>query len=283
MFRKAELIGRVRQRPVHGPGRRLLNWLRARLRHGVGKSQQAFFVTINGHSYKRVVFGDSLEASAVAGALEACRDCVGLPELVLIQESEVWVRFVDGRKLDPASQSDRHALMDFFAALYAKDPELVDLAETTLHPRLLIDLGFLRDSGVLDEVRYAMLRERAGQLRPERLWLGYDYVDPVLKNFVINDQGLFAVDIESLQKGVALGTGIAKSGLHWLSDDRQGFLERICAQPGVPDLAAQQAYVELCLVAGWTKRKLLTGKWSRARAGHFDRFLRIGAEPGGDG
>lgn len=283
MFRESHLIGRIRQRPVHGPGRRLLNWLRARLRHGVGKSQQAFFVTINGHRYKRVVFGDSLQASQVAGALEACRDCVGLPQLVLTQESEVWVRFVDGRQLDPGSPSDRQALADFFAALYAKDPGLVELAETSLHPHLLTDLGFLRDSGILDEVRYRTLRERAGELRPERLWLGYDYVDPVLKNFVINDQGLYAIDIESLQQGVALGSGIAKSGLHWLSDDRHAFLERVCAQPGVPDLAAQQAYVELCLIAGWTKRKLLTGKWSRARAEHFDRFCRIGAESGRDG
>lgn len=274
----AELIGRIRQRPVHGPGRRLLNWVRSRLLSGVGKSQQAFFVTLNGQRYKRVVFGDSAQAAAVAAALEDCRDRVGLPELVLAQENEVWVRFVEGRGVDPGAQSDWLALNDFFAALYAKDPCLVDLAETRLHPRLLIDLGFLRDSGVFDDRRYATLCARAEQLRPARLWLGYDYLDPVLKNFVINDRGLFAVDIESLEAGVALGTGIAKSGLHWLGADRQRFLERLSRQPGVPDLKAQLAYVELCLLAGWTKRKLVTGKWSRVRSERFDRFCGANTE-----
>lgn len=270
----AELIGRIRQRPVHGPGRRLLNWFRARLMKGVGKSQQAFFVTINGHRYKRVVFGDSVQAAEVAGVLEACRDRVGLPELVLLQESEVWVRFVEGRRVDPGLASDWEALNDFFAALYARDSRLVDLAETALHSRLLIDLVFLRDSGVFDDARYRKLCDRAEQLRPEQIRLGYDYVDPVLKNFVMNEQGLFAIDIESLHNGVALGSGIAKSGLHWLNDDRQRFLERLAQQPGVPELARQQAYVDLCFVAGWTKRKLLTGKWSRVRPDRFDRFCR---------
>ncbi|MFW5815622.1 MAG: hypothetical protein ACOCVP_02080 [Wenzhouxiangella sp.] len=262
---------------MHGPGRRLLNWARSRLLNGVGKSQRAFFVTLNGHRYKRVVCGDSVQAAAVAAALEDCRDVVGLPEVVLAQENEVWVRFVEGRRVEAGTESDWLALNDFFAALYAKEPRLVDLAETRLHPRLLVDLDFLRDSGVLDESRHTTLCGRAEQLRPARLWLGYDYLDPVLKNFVINDQGLFAVDIESLEAGVALGTGIAKSGLHWLGADRQRFLERLCRQPGVPDLKAQLGYVELCLLAAWTKRKLLTGKWSRVRSQPFDRFC--GAHP----
>lgn len=273
----------MRQRPVHGRGRRLLNWFRTRLMKGVGKSQQAFFITINGHRYKRVVFGDSVQAAAVVAALETCRDRVGLPEVVLAQEAEVWVRFVEGRGVDPDSESDWRALNDFFAALYAKDSRLVNLTDTRLHPRLLIDLGFLRDSGVLDEVRYISLQERAEQLRPERLWLGFDYLDPVLKNFVISEQGLFAIDIESLQNDVALGTGIAKSSLHWLGDDRQRFLERLGRQPGVPDLQPQQAYVELCFLAAWTKRKLVTGKWSRVSAARFDRFCRADAEAGGAG
>jgi len=273
-FGRAALTARIRQRPVHGPGRRLLDWFRARLRKGVGKSQRAYFVSVNKHRFKRVVFGDRSQAVEVAAALEACRAQVGLPELVLAQEAEVWVRFVEGRKVDPAAESDWNALNDFFGALYAKDSQPVDLTETTLHSRLQIDLGFLRDSGVLDKAQYAALLENAERLAPDQIWLGYDYVDPVLKNFVINDSGLFAIDIESLERDIPLGTGIAKSGLHWLGEDRDRFLNRLRAQPGVPDFASQQDYVELCFLSGWTKRKLLTGKWSRIQADRFDRFRR---------
>ncbi|MEE4637425.1 MAG: hypothetical protein V2J42_01625 [Wenzhouxiangella sp.] len=275
MVRKAWVIGRIRQRPVHGPGRRLLNWARSRLLSGVGKAQQAYFVSINGHRYKRVVFGDSVQALEVASALESCCDCVGLPEIVLAQEAEIWVRFVEGRKVDSGSNTDWQALNDFFAGLYARGPWQVALAETPLHRRLEIDLEFLRDSGVLDQARYGLLQDRAEQLKPDKIWLGYDYVDPVLKNFVVNDQGLFAIDIESLQKGVALGTGVAKASLHWLGDDWPRFLARLERQPGVPALAGQQPYVALCFLAGWTKRKLLTGKWSRVKAENFDRLAGI--------
>jgi hypothetical protein len=275
------LIGRIRQRPVHGQGRRLLNWVRSQLLGGVGKSQQAFFVTINGHRYKRVVFGDSVQAAEVAAAMEHCCDCVGLPEVVLAQEAEVWVRFVEGRKADPGSSTDWQALNDFFAGLYAKDPRLVDLAETALHRRVLIDLEFLRHSGVLDQARYALLLDQAEQLKPEQVWFGYDYVDPVLKNFVVNERGLFAIDIESLQKGVPLGTGIAKSRLHWLGDDWPRFLARLESHPDVPALASQQAYVTLCFLAGWTKRKLLSGKRSRVKMEHFDRLCGLEPRSGG--
>lgn len=268
------MIPRIRQQPVLGSGRRLVNWLREHLLNGVGKSQRAFFVTINGQRYKRVVFGDSSQAAEVASALENCRDCVGLPELVLALENEIWVRFVVGRKIDPALAADREALNDFFAALYARDPQLVDLASTPIHQRLLIDLDFLGDCGVLQPDRVAMLRARAGQLKPDQIWLGYDYVDPVLKNFVCNDQGLFAIDIESLQPRVALGTGVAKSALHWLTAEREQFVDRLAERSKIPALKAQLPYVELCFLAGWTKRKLLTGKRARVSADRFERFWR---------
>lgn len=266
-------MARIRQKPVHRASRRLLDWFRSRVLAAATKSQRAFFVTINGHLYKRVVLGDSRQAAEVAGAIEDYRHCVGLPELVLAHESEVWVRFIEGRKPDPSRDSDWRALNSFFAALYASGSYQVDLADTPIHERLLIDLGFLCDSGVLDRDQQKTLAQTAERLRPRRIWLGADYVDPVLKNFVVNEQGLFAIDIESLHSNVALGTGVAKSGLHWLKEDRQRFYERLLSRSGVPDLRPQQDYVELSFLAGWTKRKLLTGKWSRVQVERFLPFL----------
>lgn len=264
---------RIRQQPVHGASRRLLNWVRSRVFKAVGKSQKAFFVTINGHRYKRVIFGDSVQAREVASALEACRDWVGLPELVLAQENEIWFRFIDGRRPDPGQQSDWQALNDFFAALYANGSYLTDLDATPIHRRLLIDLAFLRDSGVFDREKRDRLIEIAERLKPKQVWLGVDYVDPVLKNFVVNEQGLYVIDIESLQSQVLLGTGLAKSSLHWLGQQKHAFFERLLSQTGVPDLRPQQDYVELSFLSGWTKRKLLTGKGSRVQAERFAQFF----------
>ena len=266
-------MARIHQKPVHRLSRRLLNWFRSRVFKGVGKSQDAYFVTINGHRYKRVVFGDSRQAAAVASALEDYRQCVGLPELVLSEENEIWVRFVEGRKPDPEQASDWQALNDFFAALYATDHYQVDLDSTSLHQQLLIDLTFLRDCGIFDAEQHERLADRAEQLKPEQIWLGADYVDPVLKNFVVNERGLFVIDIESLQSGVMLGTGVAKSSLHWLGRDSQAFFDRLVGQKGVPDLRPQKDYVELSFLSGWTKRKLLTGKWSRVQTRRFERFF----------
>jgi len=263
----------IRQQPVHSASRRLLNWVRDRIFKGVGKSQRAYFVTINGHRYKRVVFGDSAQALEVASALEAYRDCVALPQLVLAQENEIWVRFVDGRRPDPGQASDWQALNDFFAALYAKGSYQTDLNATPIHQRLLIDLAFLRDSGVFTGKTQERLALAAERLKPEQIWFGADYVDPVLKNFVVNERGLHVIDIESLQSPVVLGTGLAKSGLHWLGQRQHEFFERLLGQTGVPDLRPQQEYVELSFIAGWTKRKLLTGKWSRVKAERFERFF----------
>jgi hypothetical protein len=266
-------MARIRQKPVLGVPRRLLNWFRSQAFKGVGKTQDAYFVTINGHRYKRVVFGDSHQAAAVADALESYRRCVGLPELILSQENEVWVRFVEGRKPDPEQAEDWLALNDFFAALYAADHYQIDLDSTPLHERLLVDLAFLRDCGIFDGEQHARLADCAERLKPEQIWLGADYVDPVLKNFVVNDRGLFVIDIESLHCGVMLGTGVAKSSLHWLGRDSQAFFERLLDHKGVPDLRPQKDYVELSFLSGWTKRKLLTGKWSRVQTKRFERFL----------
>lgn len=264
---------RIEQKNVHGLPRRFLNWFRRLFLNGAGKAQSAFFVTINNVRYKRVVFGDSSQAADVADALELHRHHVALPQLVFVHENEVWVRFVEGRKPDIADHADWCALNDFFASLYASGYRQVELARTEIHNRLLIDLRFLMDSAVIKKTQYEGLIRAANEIRPQHVWLGSDYVDPVLKNFVIGDDGLVAIDIESIQSEVPLGTGLAKSALHWLGSDRDAFMERLITQPGVPDLRPQWPYVELSFLAAWTKRKLLTGKFSRVRSERFEAFL----------
>ena len=264
---------RIRQKNVHALPRRVLNWFRRHVLNGAGKAQSAFFVSINGHRYKRVVFGDSTQANLVAEAIESHQQHVGLPQLILVLENEVWVRFIQGRKPDVSIKADWGALNDFFASLYACGHQQTALVDTQIHHRLVTDLDFLRDSAVIDQDQYLGLMDSAEQLCPKQIWVGSDYVDPVLKNFVVTDDGLVAIDIESIQSNIPMGIGLAKSGLHWLGSDRDAFLERLLTRPGVPDLRPQLKYIELSFLSAWTKRKLLTGKFSRVRADRFQGFL----------
>lgn len=273
------MIRRIRQRRAHSPGRRILDYFRSRLLGAIGKGQRVYFVTIGGHRYKRVVFGDSHQAATVAGALEAMIVADGhepppaphFPELLVHLEREVWTRFVEGRRPDAGNHVDRELLAKFFAAVYRHRCRNISTAESPLPARLTSDLRFLADSGVLTRRRADELAIAGRESRPQTLLLGYDYVDPVLKNFLVTPDGIVAIDIESLQAGRALGTGIAKCRVHWLEEPASEFAGRVVAA-GAPDFRDQLPFVELCFLAGWTKRKILTGKGHRADPARFDSF-----------
>ncbi|MEN1729200.1 MAG: hypothetical protein AAGJ52_12245 [Pseudomonadota bacterium] len=266
------MIARFTHRPAHSLGRRLLDAFRSRFVGGLGKSQRVFFVQINGQRYKRVVFGDSAQADRVATAVQSCQAVTPLPRLYHQHENELWFEFVEGQRLDADAHQD--ALAHLFAALHGLNHREVPLDQTTMHQQLSNDLEFLKQVAVLDDRQTVELQQRADALRPDRVLLGADYLDPVLKNFVFKDGRAVIIDLESIDLDALLGTGVAKCGLHWLpQDQRSDFVERII-ELGAPDFRAQRDYAELALITGWTKRKLLAGKRGRIRVEHFDRFLR---------
>jgi len=266
------MIARFTHRPAHPLGRRLLDAFRGRFLGGLGKSQRVWFVTIEGRRYKRIEYGDSAQARAVVEAVRAGQEVIPLPKLVHEHENELWFEFVDGQRPDAANPTHRAALARLFARMHAAQPRHAELQQTGLQTALLTDLEFLCHCRVLDESRYRLLRARAQQLAPDTLWLGMDYVDPALKNFVMRDGEAVIIDLESLKLDNPLGTGIAKSVLHWLGNERDDFAARV-VESGAPDFRDQLDYVQLCLVSGWTKRKLLAGKRRRIDPAHFDRCL----------
>jgi hypothetical protein len=267
------MIARFTHRPAHPLGRRLLDAFRRRFLGGLGKSQRVWFVTIEGRRYKRIEYGDSAQARAVAEAVRAGEDVIPLPKLVHEHENELWFEFVEGQRPDAANTAHRAALARLFARMHAAQPRQAELVKTGLQTALLTDLEFLYHCRVLDESRYRLLQARAQELAPDTLWLGMDYVDPALKNVVMRDGEAVIIDLESLKIDSPLGTGIAKSVLHWLGDDRDAFAARVI-ELGAPDFMDQLDYVQLCLISGWTKRKLLAGKRRRIEIGHFDRCVR---------
>lgn len=273
------MLGRIGHRSAHSLARRGLYVLRNLLFGGVGKGQSVYFVNYRGQRYKRIVFGDSRQAELVATALNAVCATDAFPRLVLWHEREIWVEFVIGRKIDVSDADDIASLASFFARLYQDAP--VPVAAVDLDRRLQADLWFLERAEVLSGAQVRALQATAQVLLPEQVLRGFDYTDPVAKNFIVADGeafgsgaasgGLKAIDVESLHMREALGTGIAKATLHWPEFDAKSFVEQVVAA-GAPDIRPQYPFVELCLLAGWTKRKLLTGKRRYVQPERFAKF-----------
>lgn len=266
------MIGRIGHRPAHSLIRRVANFLRGWLLGGVGKSQAVYFVDHNGQRYKRVVFGDSRQAEIVEADLRAVPLGTRFPRLIERHENEVWVEFVPGRRADLADAADLDLIAGFFADLYAAGSEEIALARTSWHQQLHTDLWFLGRSGVLTPERAEDLTRLADAIKPDLVLHGFDYVDPVGKNFVVADHGLMAIDVESLQSRRLLGTGVAKCRVHARGLNVDAFI-RAVLEKGAPDFSHQYRYVELCFLAGWTKRKLLTGKRHYVQPDRFDDFI----------
>ena len=250
----------------------------------MGKSQRLYFVSLNGHRYKRLIMPDSAAAAEVEDRLERLGFSPAFPRPITRFENELWLEFIRGRSAAAAGPAQVKSLAEFYGALYRVSPAERPIALTRAPMRLRRDLDFLLRAGVLDSTAHEQLCGAADRLEPDTLWTGFDYVDPVLKNLVERDDGagLCAVDVESLVEDVPLGTGVAKAMLHWLSPWADSFWHHLDAQ-GVPPLRDAFPYVDLCLTARWTKTKVLTGKHHAVDSRRFGRFLEdAGPETGAE-
>lgn len=254
----ASRLGSFFQKNAHSTLRRLYFALVRRFSGVFAKRQSVYFVDINGTRFKRVVLGDSYEASQVELALKEAPAETRFSRLIQRHENELLLSYVEGRKFDPTRTSDRAALGAFFGALYSADRR--GQSVTSLWRALEIDLEFLVTAGLIEPALRDSLLARAAEIRPAEIQVGLDYVDPVGKNFVMDGDAIVAIDVESLRQDVPLGTGIAKAGVHWLERAAMGdFVDRVSDAADFT-LSGQQPFVELCFRVAWTKRKLLQGK-----------------------
>jgi hypothetical protein len=232
-----------------------------------------YLVDIPGRPCKRVVLADSHQARQVAERLRHFGPSAIYPHLLLEREREVWVEFVEGERVTEASPEVVGGIADLLAVLYKRDPRRLPLASTSFLHDLRVDLGFLRDVGVVDPAAAEALSKRADALAPSHVWVGYDCSDAILKNFVRTPQGrIRAIDVESLAADQLLGVGAAKACLRWLGAERQAFLDRL-RRGGAPDFLPAFPFVELSFLAFWTKSSFLEGKSRFVDARRFDRFL----------
>lgn len=275
-------LGSLFQTNAHSLPRRLYFWWLQRWRGVFAKRQQVYFVRLGGKRFKRVVFGDSAQAAEVQAALDAFAGHGRFPPLVHRHENELLLAFVEGRSFDPEDSTDRARLARFLAELWRRAPVEIARSDLPYDARLQVDLDVLVTAGVLTVERARALATRAETVAPDRLLLGYDYVDPVAKNFVIAGSApsgsdgarLVAIDIESLRADQPLGAGLAQASLRWLAPGDVPVMASQVTESGGPDIDAQLDYVRLITTVAWTKRKLLQGKTRFIRSAHFDALLR---------
>lgn len=241
------------------------------------KSQWLEFTSINGRPCKRVVLRDSY----LAGLIEESFDRFGPSPLfsrVLLRfENEVWVEFVEGTRLEPpVSHATFEHLVEFFVAVHSQRPRRVRTDETIFATRMRQDIELLAHLGVIDGHAAADLRTTADRITPESLWLGFDYLDPVLKNFIYrkDDGRLIAIDVESLRDDQLIGFGLAKACVKWLHDERRDeMITRVDA--ALPGFADAFAFVELAFLARWTKRVFIEGKMRSVDPTLLERFRGV--------
>lgn len=231
------------------------------------------FATVGGHRFKRIIFGDSWMASRVERNLDSFADTALFPPLVARYENEIWVDYVRGTRPSGDDAGFVELLADFFATLYRRAPRRMRLADTAVPARLERDLRFLGNVGVIGETHAAELRRTAARLAPEEVWVGFDYVDPVLKNFVVTPEGggMRAVDVEALCDDELLGTGVARALARWAEPHRPVLLERVM-RGEAPDFGRYFGYVELSFTAAYTALMVLEQKWKYVEPARFEPF-----------
>jgi hypothetical protein len=268
-------IPRFRHRSLHSLGRRLGVQLR---RHWLGRflpHKRVRLVEIGGARFKRVTLPDAWSAAQLARSLERFREQALFPALYTQTGSELLLEYVQGRPLpEPLDEAACDQLAGFFAALYGQSRQAVETRAAGCLDALRRDLGFLGQVGVLNGAAVADLKRAAEALAPPQVHLGYDYLDPIARNFLITPAGrLVAVDVEELMPGQLLGSGVAKAVLRTPGARRDRLLAGIRTGIGL-DLAPVMPFVELAFLAAWTQRALLKGRSQLVQPELFERYRR---------
>lgn len=238
------------------------------------KSHALRLVEINGKKLKYVRMADSFRAADIEANLLAFGTSERLPTFVARKEDQLWVEFLEGRRPAQVDESFARKVAGFYAHVYTRGAHLEPTVETPFVAELERDLAFLRDVDVLDKQLADELAAAAKRLAPERLWVGFDYSDPVLKNLILSERGDFvmAFDVESLVRDRMIGMGTVKASERWLKPFQDAFFDEL-RQADAPDFAAYYPFVELCFLARWAKRNVLAKKWHFIDVTRFQRLV----------
>ncbi|MCG8590345.1 MAG: hypothetical protein MJE66_13735 [Proteobacteria bacterium] len=245
------------------------------------KDQRVYLVEAGGRRLKRTILEDSARAAQAERNLERFRDTELVPRVVARYGNELYTEFVEGRPAKPADPGLVDGVALALSTLYACEPRALAPAEAGLERAVAANLDLLERAGILSRDTARRLGVLARELAPDRVWLGFDYTDPLCRNFLWDRNGrLRLIDVESLVADRPLGMGVAKALARGLEPQRDALLAALAARPG-PDLAPSLPFVELWFLTRWQKRALLHNKADVLDPAYFDRYLeRCRAEAG---
>ena len=237
------------------------------------KAKGIHFVTVNGHRFKRLILCDSFLASEIEQHLDCFADSGHFPSLVTRYEREIWLEYVEGARIQSVDEEFVLKIAEFYARVYGTNPALVNTKQSPFPDRLLQDLRFLHQISVFTQDSYRDLQAAVHDLIPEQVWVGYDYTDPVLKNFILrtDNERICVVDVDGLAGNQLLGIGVAKACVRWLGPYQSLFFSSLANQ-GAPDFQAYFRFVELCFLAKWMKRAYMEHDWKVIDSTLFERF-----------
>ena len=237
------------------------------------KAKGIHYVTVNGHRFKRLILCDSFLATEIEQHLEGFRESGYFPPLVARYEHEIWLEYVEGVPVGSVDEDFVLKIAEFYATVYGKAPLSVNAAQSPFPCRLFQDLRFLRQINVLTQDSYCDLQVAAQEMIPEQVWVGHEYTDPVLKNFILRKENgrICVVDVDGLAENQLLGIGVAKACVRWLGPYQDLFFSSL-THHGAPDFQRYFCFVELCFLAKWMKRAFLEHDWKVIDATLFERF-----------
>lgn len=237
------------------------------------KAKGIHFVTVNGCRFKRLILCDSYLACEIERYLENFTQSGFFPHVVARYEHEIWLEYVEGVSIRSVDEQLVLKIAEFYATVYEKNSVLMDTKKSQIPDRLLQDLRFLHQIGILTQASYQDLQIALPDLIPEQVWVGFEYTDPVLKNFILRTETgrICVVDVDGLAENQLLGIGVAKACVRWLGPYRALFFSSLAKQ-GVPDFQKYFSFVELCFLAKWMKRAFLEHDWEVIDSTLFDRF-----------
>lgn len=260
-----------RARSLHRRGSALRRWLR-RARHRLVNTHTVRLLELGDYRCKQITFQDSWLAEQAAESLQILRGSKLCPELIAHFENQLYVEFVPGKAVPEFDDQHVPRLVEFFGGIYEVESEERDTESLPILGALKIDLDFLHNVGVLSDECSGDLTHELDGLAPARLHVGFDYTDPLPRNFVERPSGdLVAIDVESIERGIVQGTGLAKILARSEENTRSAIFAALRDQ-GHTELARALPFIELAFLADWMKYAFLKGRSKLVDPRYFERF-----------
>ena len=240
------------------------------------KAKSLHFVTVNEQKFKRLILCDSSLALELEQNLDRFRNRGQFPQVVIRYERELWVDYLDGQPIGEINEDLVDKMAHFYTPLYLEAPVCMQTDRTIFPYRLDRDLHFLNQVGILSDPVVRDIRQTAQTLCPQECWLGFDYTDPVRKNFILlpGNQRLCAIDVEGLVKDYLIGMGAAKALVRWMKPYKERFF-RALTHNGVPNFQEYYRFIELCFLARWMKRAFFEKDWKAVQPQFFEAYRKV--------